>query len=220
MATISILPTHVIDSLHKFISAKYPLVKNIVFDPQSGYETTIGQLRISQAMSAKDRLKHNALPLLSWNRSNSVRAGAGRPIKATVQDSNDAWVQLDVSLSSFDYKFTFMATNMIELEQFELDYYCKTGINAATDAIVRIPSLGEFIFSIVWDQNLEDIVFNLENNYYKALSGTAKISGTFLTAKAADPDKLKTIIQEIGFSIKSCRGGTLPDVYTIIPEVP
>lgn len=218
MSSISILPTHVIDSLNRFIKSKYSLIKNVTFDPQAGYETTIGQLRISQSMSSSDRLKRESLPLLSWNRSVLRRASSGRPIRSITKDESGTWVDIEASVNSFDFKFIFMATNMADTERFELDYYNKTGINDITESIVRIPNLGEFTASVVWDQNLEDIVFNLEGNYYKALSGSATITGTFLTASTADPSQLRNLIEQITFSIKTCRGGDLPDVYTIIPE--
>jgi hypothetical protein len=219
MGELALMPTHVIDSMNRFIKARYPFIKNITFDPQAGYETTIGQLRVTQSMSGADKLKRDSLPLLSWNRSVLTKSGSGRPIKTSIKDSNDSWVDVSASVASFRYQFILMASNMVDIEKFELDYNARTGINKITDAVVSIPGLGDFVFSIIWEPNLDDIVFNLENNYYKALSGSALVSGTFLSAIATDPAKLRTLIEEIDVSIKTHEGAVIRDYFKITPEV-
>lgn len=218
MSDISVLPTHYIDSLHKFIRKDYPFIKNIVFDPQAGYESSIGHLRVTQASLKSKNEDKNTFPFLSWNRSILRRAGNGRPIATTVKSASGDWVDIEASVSSFDYKFVFMATDMLDVERFELGYSAKTGINSITDCGISVPGLGEFKASVVWAQELEDIVFSLEGNYHKALSGSATLSGVFFTANATSPDKLKTMIQDITFSIYSCKGNGTPEVRTIIPE--
>lgn len=216
MATLSITPADVVASLNVWISANYKLVKSITFDPMAGYETSIENVRATSIQLNRYREPHSTMPILSWNRTPFRRGDQGKTITSRMQGSDGKWYNVTVAMMQMDYRFVFLATNMKDVEQFEVDWLTRRGLNGIVNATVNMgQSLGEFKFALNWGMSLEDITFNLETNYYKAMTGSAVISGPVISATELGEDDLNNLIEVVEFSLQSCNGGDLPDKFTI-----
>ena len=216
MASLAITPADIIAALNKWLATNYKTVKSIVFDPMAGYETSIENVRATSIQLNNYREPKSTMPILSWNRTPFRRGDMGKTISQKMKGADGKWYNVTVAMMKMDYRFVFFATNMKDVEQFEVDWLTQRGLNGITNATVNMgQSLGEFTFALNWGMSLEDITFNLETNYYKALTGSAEISGPVISATELGEDDLNNLIEVVEFRLQSCNGGVLPDKFTI-----
>lgn len=211
-------PSVVIQALNEAIKAKYPFIKSIVFSADQSYEDSITAGRTIDYSIWQGKAKHlnsedkMLLPMLSWTRSilQQSSTGLGRKFIAheTLPTPNDD-LQAKAFIGELQYEFNIYTTNMNDIERFEIDWYTGKGLR---DTFVTIKvnlgqEIGIFSYSLIWERDLSSIVWSLEGNYYKSVSGSAKISGTF--ASIEQVNKHLGRIYEYNLQIVDCNGRTL-----------
>ena len=214
----SITPTDIIHALSQAVLSKCKkTIHSFVFDPEEMYERAITAGRVEQFYREPidlDQKKifedRKLLPMLAWNRTNLIPSALnGRPnrLYCDVHGNTD----FSTALCEFTFNFTYYSTNMIELEQFELDWNLQLGLRKI--ATIKIytskeDSIPPFEYSIIWENELQSINFSLDQNYYKSLTGSGKISGSFASFINLPEDQLPTI-KEIRFSVYDCDGNEI-----------
>lgn len=215
----SITPSDVIYGLSEAISKKYRrLVNSFVFDPEEMYERAITAGRVEQFYREPINLDdkqifqdRKLLPMIAWNRTNLIPHQAnGRPNRFACDAHGET--NFVTTLCEFTFNFTYYSTNMIELEQFELDWNLQRGLReVATIKLYTSDDMPPFEYSVIWENELQSINFSLESNYYKSLSGTAKISGSFVSFINLPEEEIGNLIKEIRFSVFDCYGNEIID---------
>lgn len=202
MAVTVIAPADIFVTILRAIAVQYPFIKETVFDPTLDYEHSVSLNRLNNDTPTIERSK---LPLLSWNRSPFRKAGTGRyhNFKAyngkAVQDVN-------FSVLEADFRFSLFTSTMIDIEKFELDWYLNKGIRTINKVEIEVEN-EKVSYSIIWGDNLDDVLWNLESNYYKALSGTAMIVGPLIRIDTDESEDAKSgLIESIKFSFMNCYG--------------
>jgi hypothetical protein len=213
---MELLPTHVLFALNKRILNEYKFLKSVVFDPESTYENSIMTDRMNGRLPVihLDENRANQLPMLSWNRGSFQLVN--RPNSLFEMNDNSS-VQINFAVTQFEYNFTLFTTNIEELERFELEWFTKKGLRNIAIIKVSADELGEFDYKINWQPELTSLSFSIENNYYKSISGSGTISGTFLYSQDMTQQQLNSQIREIKVQLVDCTGNDLTDesFYTI-----
>lgn len=210
-------PSVVIQFLNESIRKRYPFIKSIVFSAEQTYEDSIVAGRTIDYSIWQDKARYlnpeqkNLLPMLSWTRSilqkNDTGLGRRFQIQEHIQSENKN-IKADSFVGQLNYTFNIYTTNMNDVERFEIDWYTGKGLKNLLNTInVNLgPDLGVFSYSLIWEENLDSIDWSLEGNYYKSLSGSAKINGTFLSVEQRinDPESNIGRIYDIEFEMLDC----------------
>lgn len=201
-----IYPADVLYALNTTILRKYSFIKNVTFDPNLSYETTLINRRTNTVFVPEVSEKNiSELPMLSWNRDNSERSGRIHYIKCSSGLKN-----VDFVTAQFQYQFALFTTNVMDLEKFELDWLLRKGINSINSIGVKLKDPEEvFSFGVKWEDNLNSLTFSVDQNYYKSITGSATISGTFLVARDLTKEEVGSIIERVEFDISDCKGDQL-----------
>jgi len=171
-----------------------------VFDPQLDYESSINMVRANKP--SQGNANNPTLPLLAFSRSSLRRQPdiGQRSARFAVNNLDKIAGTLDgykVFRGEFDFRFVYFAKDISEIESFEIDYNSYEGFTKQTKITINIPNLGELDYFITWTFPLDDITLSKEGNYYKAISGSVKVDGWFISGKTTFP-----VIKQINSDIK------------------
>ena len=208
--------------LNEAIRKQYPFIKSIVFSADQTYEDSIvaGRTIDYSVWQGKakfiDPSKKSLLPMLSWTRSilHQSDTGLGRKFQAREYIvSKEKDMKADAFMGQLDYSFNIFTTNMNDVERFEIDWYTGKGLrDKFTEIRVNLQGdLGVFSYSIIWERDLSSIDWSLEGNYYKSISGSAKINGTFTSIEQTvkDPNSKVGLIHGYNLQMVDCEGKVL-----------
>lgn len=219
MATIKITPVDVLKTILTQLSLKYQFIKTIQFDPELDYVNSLTHARqnLTQTVNQSNKAK---FPLLSWSRSVMRKADQSRSMRFTTLPCGLGPQELvKFTMTEMDFRFVLFTSNVRDIESFEVDWYLLSGIREITSVEVVIKN-EPISFSVIWGDNLEDLTFNLEGNYYKSLAASAKITGPIVSITELNEDEFKSIIEEISFNILSCSGSSEIEKHVIKPIYP
>lgn len=218
---ISVTPTDILTILLEQIKKKYPFIRRIQFDPQLDYESTLVHARKmrGQYSEIKDRA---ALPALGWNRSVlRTMQNLGR-VHKTPSFCFEKQTRVDVKfvMTEMDYQLAVFSSNVPDIERFEVDWYLKRGVREIEKLTISVNN-EQVDYSIIWPNDCSDLTFQLEQNYYKAITASGKIVGPIISFDIPeDPAKQKNgLIESIEFTVTSCNNGEMA-VEKIIPTEP
>ena len=149
--------------------------------------------------------------MIAWNRTNLIPHSAnGRAMQFSCNAHGDT--KFSTALCEFTFNFTYYSTNMIELEQFELDWNLQKGLREVVEINLYTSSdMPPFVYSVIWEPELQSINFSLDSNYYKSLTGSAKIAGSFVSFINLPDDEIGNLIKKIRFSVFDCYGNEIID---------
>lgn len=215
----SITPSDIVYGLSEATLRRYgKLVKSFTFDPEDLYERAITAGRVEQfyrepldLTESKLLEDRKLLPMLAWNRTNLIPSPLNGRVARWACDAHGS-THFDSALCEFTFNFTYYSTNMPELEQFELDWNLQRGLREiASVKLYTSKDFDPFEYSVIWEPELQSINFSLDNNYYKSLTGTAKISGAFVSFINMPEDEIGNIIKDIRIGVFDCDGNELID---------
>lgn len=156
-----------------------------VYDEKLTYETALAKFRSDNNLEANSEI---ATPLLAFKRSvlrhvkeNSPGRRMGRRLVAQQKDSTQSNEFRSVH-GEYDIEFLLITPKMVELEQFEIAFLGEEGISGIKQVDVELPAEfggGTLPYYIEYEE-LADKLFETEGNYYKTLSGIARLRGHFL----------------------------------------
>jgi argininosuccinate synthase len=88
----------------------------------------------------------------------------------------------------FDFRFMYITKDMAQIEEFEINYNSHLHMSQNIDVKVDLGDpLGEWVYPVVWNYPLEDMLVTVEGSTYKSLTGSAKVQGHFLTMTGSLP---------------------------------
>lgn len=206
----NILPVNILAALNKAILSRYPRLKQAVFDPNLGYITSIHNNRMSNLYHDPGEIKKDItqLPMLAWSRT-AIKP-LNRPFQVTEGNKEDGFTTLDATIVEFEYQFVVFTTNTEDLELIELDWALRKGLRQLKTITINT-ELGPFEYGVIWSDELNDLSFSVDVNYYKSLSGSCKITGPVISIDETPQNLIDSIIESVEFSINDCRNGS--DLY-------
>ena len=204
---------YVIKTFLDNIERQFPDVA-FVYDEQLTYETAVAAFRRNENISGGTDA---FLPAFSFRR-NVLRwreEGSGR--RSTVCSALDRIVDGDSAFrykmisGTLDLEFQFYETVAEELEKFEMIYLSDSLLNREHILRVPIPEVSTFEYQVKFEA-LESKIFNVEQNYYKAVQGLVRISGMFLLFEGTSP-----IIKQIQIAVRDFNTSVAYCSHTITP---
>lgn len=181
MSNISSTVT-IIKKLQDEIAAKYPSYKQ-VYDPALAYDSATKLLRGQNSIK---KLIDKENPLFAFNRSvlrYHPNLGSRGTTTAIVKDLDlTTGLEYKAAVGEFDFRFAFASPNFQVIEEFEMDYITKMGINSIKVLDVEIPGLQKFPYVLQW-HDFEDVVVEYENYFAKTLTASVTIQGIFIVIK-------------------------------------
>jgi len=137
--------------------------------------------------------------IVTWNRTainteetSGLRLG-GSDFCAVSEDGLEVVVG---TLATFTLNWRFYASNMATLEEFELLYAMRMGINSNGVITVATTNLGAFEYTIDWNP-IQDLAFSLNTQFLSYLEGTAKVTGVFTAKRSVTAAEVASKIQAI-----------------------
>ncbi len=201
--------THVLFALENMIRQEMPNC-SIVYDHQLSYETAIKQFYVNNDS------EQDPLPLFAYMR------GVSRPAELTpakrgrnytgVLKNYDGAVTYGASYDEFDVNFAYFTKSVEIAEKFEVTYNSDEGITGTKELIVNMGDLGDFKYFITYEE-LTDIQFEFESQFYKSVAGTLKIRGFYFTFRSTSG-----IIKEINERIMAVRDINKKDSIELLSE--
>jgi len=154
-----------------------------VYDESLTYETGLAKYRADKIVDDNVDLK---LPIFIFNRSvlrPDVDTSIGKrslnlKAKCTL-DSGEVERYRPLS-AKFDLNFLYVTRNIIDMERFEISYLLETSVSHVKRLDVDIPEIGQLQYFLRYGE-LDDKVINIDDNYYKALTGTFTVQGLFFS---------------------------------------
>lgn len=176
-----------------------------VYDEALTYETAVKQFRDNNNMNEDEQV---ALPLFAFKRSvlryADQNGGIGRRSTTKKAIYNlpgelDNYVSSTLLQAEFDIDFAYITREITDLERFEVAYLSQKGFTRGEQLVVEIDELPEHLtYQVDFKENLDDKTINLEENYYKVISGKFTIRGYFLVFKGQ-----VHLIKSIGLKIST-----------------
>lgn len=169
-----------------------------VMDENLSYETGIAKWRQDNATNPNNI---STLPIFIFRRSvlraedekgNGLRS---RNFQVKQLTENNTTKNFQAFFGAFDIDFLYVTKNMLDLERFELTYLQQSGLSKTKNIVIDFPELGERDYSLEYGP-LDEKTINIDNSYYKILSGTFIIRGLFFTFKS-ETGFIKTIKSKI-----------------------
>lgn len=189
---IEMLPKSVFSSLNAQILSKTGIVKEVVFDPQMTYTSSLELLRARNVMIGAPKT-NAALPLLSWSRSSAV--GYGLRKKRFSLNGNVRAV-VEVSPVKIPYQCLIFCQSMSDYEKLEQAWNLSNGLRSITKGSVSLPfNYGQIDYSVVWSVDITSADFSLGTNYFKAIGVQADI---YFTSMTIEDDMCVAVISNSG----------------------
>lgn len=179
------------------MSEDFPFA-SCVYDEELSYETALGNWRAKQ-----QTLGTNApfLPAFIFRRAalRHIEHGVGRraPYCKVLKPQGDNALLYKMVHGELEVNWMYVNEKMSELEKFEISYLAESGLAGNKAMNVLIPELGEFEYHINYDRDLSDKPVSHDDNYYKAVMGSARIRGFFFLFDQTSP-----LINQIGLTIQ------------------
>ena len=152
-----------------------------VYDESLTYDTAMEEYRASQNISKDGSLP---MPLFAFRRSvlGFDDQSNGRRIRSAKLKANlnNGTSQIYKGfMGKFTIEFAYFTRSFRDMERFEVSYLSEQGLSSIKNLDVHIPILDSKMgYSLIYD-DLEDKLVNIENSYYKSLSGTFTVKGIF-----------------------------------------
>lgn len=203
----NILPVNILAALNKTILSNYPRLKQAVFDPNLGYITSVYNNRMANLYQEASEIRKDIsqLPMLAWSRT-AVKP-LNRPFQVSEGNKDTGFTTLDATIVEFEYQFVIFTTNTEDLELIELDWALRKGLRKVRTIVINT-ELGPFEYGVVWSDELNDLSFSVDVNYYKSLSGSCKISGPLIYMGKSSENLTNSIIESVEFNINDCRNSS------------
>lgn len=184
-----------------------------VYDENLSYESAIRNFRNNQNISNNT---DQFLPAFAFRRSvfRYRESGVGR--RSIVCEALDRKIDEDRAFkyifvsASIDVEFLYINDVMEEIEHFELIHMAEAMLNKKKNLEVAIPEVDTFQYQMEF-QPLEGKTINIDDNYYKGVSGRTTISGNFLLFTGTSG-----IIKEIQVAVQNFNESVLGSL-TITP---
>lgn len=157
-----------------------------VYDEKLSYETAITKFRSDNNID--DTAPTTALPLFAFKRSvlRHAEKGMGRRSTTGIVNFNGELKSdntrdvFKVVHGEMDIDFLFIVKSAADSELFEIEYLSETGLSKQKELLVDVrQDLGVDIQYFVDYQPLSDKTMESDNNYFKAISGSAKVTGFY-----------------------------------------
>lgn len=155
-----------------------------VYDPELSYESAAKVVRDNMNMDGDER---DPMPLFAWRRGvlrypEEGKAPNRRMHHQTVRHKfpDGSTGKFTVLHGEFEIEFLYLTKSMEELEKFEISYLAEENFSGTKELILDVPDVGDFKYFVKYNE-LIDILNNNDNNYYKAVLGSAVIRGMFFT---------------------------------------
>ena len=183
--------TTIVLAMDKVIEAFKTSINNLqpVFDPDLIYDS--GQKLLRSKREIDGGLGSLGNDILLYTRS-SLRPSAkmGRRTHELLQrrgapDANIADTY-KAAYGEFEFRFALIATDPKSIENFEVDYILEEGLKAIKTVDIDLTEIDEAYditdlpYHIEW-LDLEDLTVTHDGSFYKSLSGTAIVTGIFLS---------------------------------------
>lgn len=170
------------------------------YDPNLSYETGMNSLRANSNFN-NDLTNQGEYPLFVFNRS-IIRLSGDRvnDVYDAIDNTNNVLgtdTVHKVTHAEFDYRFLYTSPNILQTEAFEMNYMMNQGIKSIVKITPDLSALGltkNIGYDILWNP-LEDFIVESEGNTYKAIMGSARISGFFVTSEGAGKLTLTTYLK-------------------------
>lgn len=162
---------------------------NVVYDEALTYETALKKYRAdNEAKGEVDK----AFPLFAFKRSvlktAGQKGGIGRRMRISpakyVSPTGDSVFTYTPLQGEFNIDFALITDKMDTLERFEVAYLSHEGISRQSEITVKLPEkLGEWKYYLNYEEELSDKAIQIDDNFYKVVSGTISVRGIFLVLR-------------------------------------
>lgn len=170
-----------------------------VYDENLSYETGLAKWRMDNEIDTTNEME---LPLFIFRRSvlrpeDEKGIGArSKQFSGTVMNSDKSKVKkFKAYFGAFDIDFLFVTRSMLDLERFELSYLMQSGLSKNKTMMVNFPEIGDVDYNMEYGL-LDEKTINIDNSYYKLVSGTFVIRGLFF-AFTEESNYIKTVKSKI-----------------------
>ena len=187
-----------LESLTAYMQSKLPWV-SFVYDENLGYDSGMSELRSSNNL--RDQFV-SRLPAFFFKRSvlRPSEKGQGRRsvtnrVLNPSQDNSSVDIYKMIQ-GTYDVEFNFVTSKLSEMENFEVSWLSEDGISEIKDVSVELTGLGSFPYFVTYGV-LDDKIINSAENYYKVITGTINVTGSFLVFS----ENSTAIIKEINTRI-------------------
>lgn len=184
----------------------------VAMDPTLNYIESMKGIRTYRSMFVPD--KNKVFPLFVWSRGTLQRSSVLQK-RGKITGLGDVVIDghrpaYKVMFGEFELRFAYIAKNMADFEQFEVNYVAGKGIHSIHRFDVDLGgTLADFRFTVDW-QDLGDIEFNKTEGVYLSAAGSAIIAGPFLVIEEPVP-----VILEIIERIRSIQGALMSEYRTV-----
>ena len=157
---------------------------NLVYDEKLSYETAITKFRSDNDID-NSASSDTALPLFAFRRSVlryadkgiGKRSPAGSNLGQILGNKRDVF---KVAHAEMDIDFLFIVKSASDSELFEIEYLSETGLSKQKELLVDVrQDLGVELPYFVEYQPLTEKVMESDTNFFKAISGSAKVTGYY-----------------------------------------
>lgn len=149
------------------------------YDPSMTYEETVKGVRYTR--SSMDVSESQVFPLLAFSRSSVIGQvdNPRRHIPMRPRTADHVADQFQSRHCQFDYLFKFYERDVVMADTFEVMFNTHASINDIKTLTVTLPEIGDFEYQCIWN-DLDEIEFNKEDNFYISSAGSCTIIGQFV----------------------------------------